>query len=119
MEHDEIKIAGYLPKYQPSFEKIFLDWFESNFKMKPEPIDKFVLSQPEKAILNRGGAILMALSNEEFAGAVALKKIEPGKYELTKMIVDEKFRSQGIGRALCVAIIKKAKAMGAQQLVLY
>jgi hypothetical protein len=54
-----------------------------------EPIDKFVLMEPEKAILRRGGAILMASLKNEIAGTVALKKVDDTTYEFTKMAVDE------------------------------
>jgi ribosomal protein S18 acetylase RimI-like enzyme len=78
-----------------------------------------VLGNPQKHILDKGGSIFMASSNEEIAGTVALKFVEPGVYEFTKMAVDEKFRGLKIGLILSEAAIVKAKQQGADKIILY
>ena len=62
---DSIQIVNYQPKYQTHFEKLNRQWIEEYFEM--EPLDEFVLTHPEDAILKNGGAILMAIYNEEVA----------------------------------------------------
>jgi ribosomal protein S18 acetylase RimI-like enzyme len=52
-------------------------------------------------------------------GTVALKFVEPGVYEFTKMAVDEKYRGLKIGKALALAAIEKGKALGAHKIILY
>lgn len=84
-----------------------------------EPLDEFVLTNPEEAILKPGGAILMAECDGEIAGTVALRKLDGDTYEFTKMAVDEKFRRRGIAERLCYASFDKAKELGATEVVLY
>jgi N-acetylglutamate synthase-like GNAT family acetyltransferase len=84
-----------------------------------EPIDEQVLRYPDEHIINKDGSILMAIVNGEIVGTVALKFVEPGVYEFTKMAVDEKYRGLKIGKALALAAIEKARAMGARKIILY
>ncbi len=113
----QISILEYKPEYQPWFEKFNRDWIEKHFWM--EPIDIAVLANPEEHIINKGGSILMASCNKEMAGTVALKYVEPGVYEFTKMAVDEKFRGLKIGLLLSQAAIAKAKLLNADKIILY
>src|ERR1700716_904 len=66
MRRKEIKILDYQSEHQPYFEQLNRNWIEKYFRL--EPIDKFVLMEPEKAILQKGGAILMVTFNNEIAG---------------------------------------------------
>ena len=68
-----ISITDYHPSHQPYFEQFNRNWIEKYFWL--EEIDLFVLQHPDEAILEPGGAILMALSGNVVAGTVALKKI--------------------------------------------
>ncbi len=110
-------IIDYQKKHQPYFEKLNRQWIEEYFVM--EPVDEYVLTNPEDAILKHGGAILMALYNGEVAGTVALKKIDSSTYEFTKMAVDENFRRRGIAEAISYASFEKAKKLGAKKIILY
>lgn len=84
-----------------------------------EPIDFDVLQNPQEHIIYTGGIILMAKYNNQIAGTVALKFVSAGVYEFTKMAVDEKFRGLKIGQALADAALEKAKALGANRIVLF
>ncbi len=117
MDVMEVTILEYNPEYQPWFEKFNRDWIEKYFWM--EPIDIAVLQNPEEHIIKKGGSILMASCDKEMAGTVALKYVEPGVYEFTKMAVDEKFRGQKVGLLLSEAAIVKAKHLGAHKIILY
>jgi ribosomal protein S18 acetylase RimI-like enzyme len=117
MDVATVSIVEYASQHQPWFEKLNRDWIEKFFWM--EPIDVEVLGNPEKHILEKGGSILMASSNNQIAGTVALKFVEPGVYEFTKMAVDEKFQGQKIGLILSEAAIVKAKQQGAKKIILY
>ena len=112
-----IKIVNYRPAYQPYFEAFNRAWIEKDFWL--EELDKYVLTNPEEAILKKGGAILMGLYKDEVAGTVALKKVNDECFELTKMAVSENFRRLGIAEALCHAAIKKAGLLGADKVILY
>jgi N-acetylglutamate synthase-like GNAT family acetyltransferase len=117
MDVMELTILEYKSEYQPWFEKFNRDWIEKHFWM--EPIDVAVLQNPDEHILKKGGSILMASCDKEMAGTVALKYVERGVYEFTKMAVDEKFRGQHVGLLLSEAAIIKARQLGAHKIILY
>ncbi len=114
---NSIKIVDYRPEHQPYFELFNKIWIEEFYEL--EIIDKFVLSQPEEAIIKPGGAILMALYEGQVAGTVALKKIDDKTFEFTKMAVQAQFRRKGIAEALSYASFEKAKELGATTIILY
>lgn len=115
--NQDLEIINYNPTYKNYFESLNKAWLEKYFTV--EPIDKYVLENPDEAILDHGGEILFARYKGKIIGTVALKLIEPGVYEMTKMAVDETFRGIGAGKALCAAAIAKAKSIRAERLILY
>lgn len=114
---NEIKILDYKPEHQPFFEKFNRAWIEQLFEM--EPVDEWVLTNPDKAILEPGGAILMAKYDGIIAGTVALRKVDDETYEFTKMAVGENFRRKGIAETISYASFKKAGSLGAKMVILY
>ena len=114
---NNIIIVPYEAAYQPYFEKFNRQWIEAWFTM--EPLDEYVLTNPEEAILKDGGAILMAIYNGSVAGTVGLRKLTDQIFEFTKMAVGEEFRRKGIAEALSYASFEKAKALGATKVILY
>ena len=112
-----IKVIDFKPEHQPLFEHLNRCWIEKFFWL--EELDRYVLTQPEEAILSKGGAILMATYNNAIAGTVALKKVSPEVYEFTKMAVDKAFHRKGIAQALSYAAFDKAKELGAKKVILY
>lgn len=117
MHADTIQILEYRPEFAPYFERFNKAWLEQYFKI--EPIDAYVLENPEEAIIRDGGCILFAELDASVIGTVALKKQEDGIYEMTKMAVDEKYRGRGAGKRLCRAAVERAQDMGAHRLFLY
>ena len=114
---NNITIVPYEPKHQPYFEKFNRQWIEAWFTM--EPVDEYVLTNPEDAILKDGGVILMAIYNGVPAGTVGLRKVNATIFEFTKMAVGEEFRRNGIAEALSYASFEKAKELGATKVILY
>jgi ribosomal protein S18 acetylase RimI-like enzyme len=114
---NEIRIVDYRSWHQPFFDAFNRAWIEEMFEM--EPVDEWVLTNPEKAILEPGGAILMAEYNGVPAGTVGLRKVDKDTYEFTKMAVDMHYRRLGIAEALSYASFKKARELGAQTVILY
>jgi ribosomal protein S18 acetylase RimI-like enzyme len=112
-----IKIVNYTPEHQPFFERFNKAWIEKYFWL--EESDRLVLSHPEEAIINKGGAILMAVYDNQIAGGVALLKVSNKVYEFAKMAVQENFRRKGIAEALSHAAIEKARTLGAEKITLY
>jgi ribosomal protein S18 acetylase RimI-like enzyme len=114
---NKIKIIDYRPEHKPYFEKFNRAWIEEMFEM--EPLDEWVLTNPDEAILKPGGAILMATYDDMIAGTVGLRKTADAIFEFTKMAVDKNFRRKGIAEELSFASFKKAKEVGATQIILY
>jgi ribosomal protein S18 acetylase RimI-like enzyme len=112
-----ISIVPYTPEHQPWFEKFNRDWIEKYFFM--EPLDYKMLQHPDSEIIEKGGRIFMATYENEMAGTVALKRVGPAVFELTKMAVDEKFQGKKIGRSLAMAALAEAKQAGAKKIFLY
>ena len=112
-----IKIVDYNPSHQPYFEAFNRAWIEKLFFM--EAVDEWILTNPDKAIIEPGGAILMAEYNGVVAGTVGLRKVNETTYEFIKMAVDENFRRLGIAEAISYASFEKAKALGATTVILY
>jgi N-acetylglutamate synthase-like GNAT family acetyltransferase len=117
MESPVLQVIDYAPHHQPWFEKLNRAWIEHYFWM--EPIDFDVLQHPDKHLIETGGHILMAQLGDKIIGTVALKFVESGVYEFTKMAVDENFRGQKAGLQLSFAAIKKARELRAHKIILY
>ncbi|MEK6782556.1 MAG: GNAT family N-acetyltransferase [Bacteroidota bacterium] len=117
MGNSIIEIVKYKPEHQPWFEKFNRDWIEKFFWM--EPLDVEILQHPDKNIIQKGGDIFMAIYQKEMAGTVALKFVEAGVYEFTKMAVDEKFQGKKIGEMLAQVAIQHAKHHKAKKIILY
>ena len=114
---DTIIITDFEPHHQPWFDQFNRKWIEADFEV--EAVDEYVMSNPKEAILDNGGAILMALYEGEPAGTVGLKKVNDELFEFTKMAVGENFRRKGIGEALSYASFVKAAKLGAKNILLY
>jgi ribosomal protein S18 acetylase RimI-like enzyme len=59
-----------------------------------------------------GGCILLAMSDEQPAGCVALRKLDDNTCEMKRLYVKPDFKGKGIGRTLASAIIVEAKNLG-------
>ncbi|WP_371396995.1 GNAT family N-acetyltransferase [Fretibacter rubidus] len=100
----------------PRFAALNAQWIEDLHFL--EESDKLMVAQPEIYIRN-GNHVISAHIDGQVAGAVALKKHDDGRYELTKMAVDTDFRGHGIGQKLMTATEDFAKnTMGLSYLFL-
>jgi GNAT superfamily N-acetyltransferase len=115
-DQEHTKIVDYTPEHRLDFRDINVQWIETYFKMEEE--DYKVLDNPERYILQAGGAILMALFKEEVVGTCALVRRGEGTFELAKMGVLPGARGRQIGWKLGQAAIDKARELGAHRLYL-
>jgi N-acetylglutamate synthase-like GNAT family acetyltransferase len=113
----DLQVIDYQPQYAPYFDKFNKAWLEEHFVV--EPFDKWVLENPEEALLKTGGSIYFITTGDKIIGTVALRRIEDGVYELIKMAVDRDHRGAGAGQFLCQAGIDKARELGVKKLVLF
>ena len=114
---DRLVIGLYEARFAPVFAALNLDWIEQWFEV--EPIDREVLSDPERHIIRDGGEILFAVLEGNAVGTVALKNDRDGRFELTKMAVARDRRGSGIGRHLLDTALRRARQRGARGVYLY
>lgn len=110
------RILDYQPAHQPVFRALNEEWITQFFVM--EAPDYQMLDEPERYILEPGGAILMAEHQGQLVGTCALLPEGHGVFELAKMAVSPTAQGLGIGLALGQAAIGKARQLGARQLEL-
>lgn len=114
---DTIEIVDYAPEYARVFHDLNMAWISETFEVEDD--DRAVLSDPQRHLLDNGGAILIVLYNGEPVGTCALKRMSQDLVEMCKMTVAKKMRGKNIGRMLGEAIIEKANQIGASTIELY
>ena len=105
------------PAHAAAFRALNLAWISHHFAVEPKDLD--ALDDPQRAILDKGGAVLMVLDDAgEPIGCAALLALPDGGVELAKMTTVDAARGTGVGRALIAAAIARARAMGAPRVYL-
>ena len=114
-------MTALIRHYQDSDAQAFLAlnryWIEKYFTF--EPSDAAQLTNPKDTILDKGGAILIAQSDGQAVGTIALipkPSIGQGVVELVKMSVAPDHYGKGLGRALMQAALDQAKHMEASKI---
>jgi GNAT superfamily N-acetyltransferase len=62
------------------------------------------------------GFFLLAWHKEEVAGGVGLRRLESEVCEMKRLFVYDKFKNKGVGRSLCMALIRKATDLGYEKM---
>lgn len=115
-ERQQVLIVPYTEQYQDAFRCLNEEWITTYFAL--EEADHIALNNPQSKIIQPGGAILMALYQDEPVGCCALLKVNKTTYELAKMAVSPKAQGKHIGWLLGQAIIEKARELKAQKIYL-
>lgn len=111
-----IQIVNYQPAHAVAFRELNEAWIHQYFEM--EESDRRMLNDPQGYILDRGGAILIALMDEKPIGTCALIKMKERTYELAKMAVSSEAQGKKIGWKIGLATIEKARELGADRVYL-
>lgn len=112
-----MRIVDFEPRHASAWKSLNEAWISKHFAI--EPADAEVLGDPVGKVINPGGHIFMAETDDgEPIGCVGLKAIPEGGFEVVKMTVSEAARGSGLGRALMAACIDRAKALGSPRLYL-
>jgi len=64
------------------------------------------------------GRLLLAYSNEQLAGCIALRQLDAERCEMKRLFVRSEFRGDGLGRVLVGAIIDEARILGYKRMLL-
>lgn len=112
-----MKIINYKSEYAKYFDTLNRAWVEKYFYV--EPIDDYVLTHPQEAILDKGGRILFTEYENKIIGAIAMVPLNDTEMELTKMGVEEQYQGLGAGKLLFSSAIDNIKEMGYQKAIIY
>jgi putative acetyltransferase len=99
-----------------AFRELNEEWISKLFSL--EDADRLIHGDPQSEIIDKGGQVLLARANGIVVGCVALVPAGNGVFELSKMTVSPSRRGKGLGRAIVLAAIGKARDMGASTLFL-
>lgn len=110
-EHSDFRIIDFTPKYAEAFKRLNVEWITRHWKL--EESDEKTLDHPTEHVIDKGGAILIALYQGSPVGSVALIPYDESTLELAKMAVSPDVQGKGIGLALGKAALERAHRMGA------
>lgn len=106
-----IIVEHFRPEHAARYESLNRAWLVEHDLL--EAADEPQLTRPNEAIIDRGGAILVATDGNEVIGTCAIVPHETGEFELVKLAVAPSARGQGIGRQLIDACLALARERGA------
>ena len=117
-DNRSIDIVDYRPEFLPVFKRLNIMWINSHWSLEAHDLE--TLGDPEGSILSKGGHILVAIVGGRPVGVVALCRMEHPEYdyELAKLAVDPDTRGTGVGKAICMAAIERARSFGARKIFL-
>ncbi len=110
----DIEIIDYAPEYRDDFTRLNAEWMTTFFGKQ---LDNH-LDDPETSIINNGGFILFAQSDDKIIGTCAILKENNKLYEIADMAVAPEFRGRNIGKRLLNAAVEKVRVVGARQVYL-
>ena len=99
------------------FKSLNLEWLNSYFEV--EKIDKLVLNNPKKEIIDKGGFIFMIEKNSDTIGTFAFLKKSEKIYEFSKMAIIPEERGKGYGNKAMKFLIGFAKNKNWSKIILY
>tara|TARA_B100001142_G_scaffold299320_1_gene323157 strand:+ start:2086 stop:2562 length:477 start_codon:yes stop_codon:yes gene_type:complete len=118
MEYMNLNIIAFEIKLEKDFYNLNIEWLKKNFTV--EKYDEEILSNSKKYIIDKGGEIFFAKTNDDIIGTVALMPTsKKNVFELSKMAVKTNYRNKGVGKQLLKKCLKFSKTKGLKSLILY
>jgi putative acetyltransferase len=93
--------------------KDYIGWL--NMDLSFQDIDKELSNFPSM-YGPPNGLFLLAWHRGKLAGGVGLRMLEPKICEMKRLSIYEHFKSMGIGRSLCTALIQEAKNLAYEKM---
>jgi ribosomal protein S18 acetylase RimI-like enzyme len=107
-------IDGHDPQFIPEARRLFLEYADSlKVQLDFQNFDEELNSLPG-AYTPPTGCLLLAISDQEFAGCVALRQLEKNICEMKRLFVRPQWRGTKLGRILAETIIQRARDGGYQ-----
>lgn len=114
----KVNIIDFENKYEKHFFELNIEWL--NYFFEVEEYDLKILSNAKKYIIDKGGKIFFAKTENEIIATVALMPTENKlTYELTKMAVKPNFRNRGVGKKLLNKCIEFSNSNFSKSIILY
>ncbi len=109
--------ASTAEDYQDA-KKLIMEYVASlGFKLTFQDYDKEITHLSERYSAPKGD-LLLAYVDGKLAGTVAVHEFKPGSAEMKRLFVRSEFRHYGVGKKLIAEIIKSAKALNYDQILL-
>ncbi|WP_299199821.1 GNAT family N-acetyltransferase [uncultured Amphritea sp.] len=119
-EGQQVAIQGWDAALRDDFKRLNMAWLMRYFDGEITERDEDALNNPEGYYLARGGYIWFArnVTDNRVVGCVALACHADGRFEISKMGVDEAWQTVGVGRRLLLAALDKARELGVAEVFL-
>lgn len=112
-----VNIVSWQDDYGKDYINLSLEWLQKYLEV--EPADLAIIEHPHEAVLDQGGCIYFARSQEKNIGTISLIPHEKGVYEIAKFSVTEACKGQHVGSLLIEQALRAAREKGAYKLILY
>jgi ribosomal protein S18 acetylase RimI-like enzyme len=107
-------IDGHDPQFIPEVRRLFREYADSlKVPLDFQNFDEELNSLPG-GYTPPTGCLLLAISDQEFAGCVALRQLEKNICEMKRLFVRPQWRGTKLGRILAETIIQRARDSGYQ-----
>jgi ribosomal protein S18 acetylase RimI-like enzyme len=107
-------IEAHHPQFVPEVRRLFLEYADSlNVPLDFQNFDEELKSLPGDYV-PPSGCLLLALSDRQFAGCVAMRRLAKDICEMKRLFVRPQWRGTKLGKMLAETIIQRARDAGYQ-----
>ena len=113
---DGIDILDYKPSFKKYFNQLVAPWLMSLSNGELKEDEKFLLDNPDKEIIEKGGFIFFAEYKSEIVGCVTLRRLAEETLELENLVTHPNYRNLGIETKLIERAITRCKENNIEKL---